>query len=257
MVDLAEASIDALLDFGSVKSIPIVSTLVALRKPRRTYVKGDVEKLNSLSALRGYLAGEILLKQYEIRPLERCEKCDRVVECDYIRTLHQYPFDVGDILLDCKAFYIVFRELEERCRIPFGDVEKMRQYGEEVDRGGHPFLDPVMVVDGSLAVELAMKALTLRETGTFDCVHKLDKLFYSLPREHLNALSVLIKERAHQNDETLKVNLEMISDCFTEWRYFFQKDSVGYTEFLIEFIHIVCDYAIEKLEDTSWVASEV
>ena len=105
-----------------------------------------------------------------------------------------------------------------------------------------------MVTNGVLAAELALKALTLKETGTFDCIHDLDKLFYALPEEHKTALSARIKEESHQNDATLKTNLKIIGDFFQKWRYFFQHESIGYSNFLLEFIHIVCDYALTIIE---------
>lgn len=151
------------------------------------------------------------------------------------------------VLLACKAFYIVFCELEERCRVPHGDQEAMRRFYEETDVERRPFLAPALVTNGVLSVELALKALTLRETGSFECIHYLDELFYSLPDIHLSALSSLIKEKAHQNDVTLRENLVMIRNCFVEWRYFFEADSIGYSGFLLEFIHIVCDYVISEL----------
>ena len=49
-----------------------------------------------------------------------------------------------------------------------------------------------MITNGVLAAELALKALVLRETGTFDCTHYLDKLFYALPDNHRDALSSVI-----------------------------------------------------------------
>jgi len=186
-------------------------------------------------------------RKYEIKPLERCTVCDRADDCEYLQSLMQAPYDASGVLMDCKAFYTVFCELEERCRVPFGDPAKMREYLEE-DAGKRPFLTPAVVTNGALAAELALKALTLVETGTFDCVHELDKLFYSLPETHLRALSSLIKDKAHQNDATLRTNLETISGFFVEWRYFFESDSIGCSGFLLEFIHIVCDYAITEIE---------
>lgn len=187
-------------------------------------------------------------KKYEIKQPKRCQSCDKAADCNFLKLLFQKPYDASGVLLDCKAFYIVFCELEERCRVPFGDPEKMKQYQEETDAGNRPFLTPAMVTNGVLAAELALKALILRETGTFDCIHFLDKLFYVLPDNHREALTSLIKDKAHQNDATLKTNLETISNFFQEWRYFFQRESIGYSNFLTEFIHIVCDYAIAEIE---------
>ena len=183
-------------------------------------------------------------KKYEIMQPKMCDSCENADECKFLKLLFQKPYDVRGILLDCKAFYIVFCELEERCRVPFGDPEKMKQYHEETDAGERPFLTPAMVTNGVLAAELALKALILRETGTIDCIHDLDELFCSLPPVHKAALSDILKKKTHQNDATLKANLETISSFFQKWRYFFQHDTIGYSNFLPEFIHIVCDYAL-------------
>ena len=183
-------------------------------------------------------------KKYQLKVPKKCDSCDKSSDCELLKLLYQKPFDTSGVLLDCKAFYIVFCELEERCRIPLGDPEKIKQYHEETDAGKCPYLDPAMVTNGVLAAELAIKALTLKETGTFDCIHDLDKLFYRLPPVHKAALSDILKKETHQNDATLKKNLETISNFFQEWRYFFESESVGYSNFLPEFIHIVCDYAL-------------
>lgn len=185
-------------------------------------------------------------KKYEIKQPKRCQSCDKAADCEFLKLLFQKPYDASGVLLDCKAFYIVFCELEERCRIP-DDPEEKKRYHEESDAGLRPYLDPAMVTNGALAAELALKALTLKETGTYDCIHDLDKLFYALPETHKTALSSLIKKKACQNDATLKKNLETISLFFQKWRYFFQHETVGYTNFLPEFIHIVCDYALAEL----------
>lgn len=187
-------------------------------------------------------------RKYEIAQSKKCQSCDKAADCEFLRLLFQKPYDASGVLLDCKAFYIVFCELEERCHVPFGDPERMKQYQEETDAGNRPFLAPAMVTNGVLAAEHALKALTLKETGTFDCIHDLDKLFYALPDNHRDALSSLIKEKAHQNDATLKTNLKTISNFFQEWRYFFQRESIGYSGFLLEFIHIVCDYTIAEID---------
>lgn len=185
-----------------------------------------------------------ITKKYENKQPKICQSCDKAANCEFLKLLHQKPFDASGVLLDCKAFYIVFCELEERCRVTFDDPEEETRYHEESDAGLHPYLTPAMVTNGVLAAELALKALTLRENGNFDCIHDLDKLFDGLPPVHKVALSDLVKKKTHQNDATLKANLETISNFFQEWRYFFQRESIGYSNFLTEFIHIVCDYAL-------------
>ncbi|MCH5353498.1 MAG: hypothetical protein J1E06_08550 [Acutalibacter sp.] len=195
-------------------------------------------------------------KKYEIKKPSRCHSCDKASDCEYLKQLFLKPSDAGGIILDCKAFYIVFCELEERDRIPFDDPEKMKQYHEEKEAGKRPYLTPAIVTNGVLAAELALKALTLKETGTFDCVHEIDKLFYALPDDHKTALSAVLKEKTHQNDETLKINLETIGNFFVQWRYSFQSEAIGYSNFLPEFIHIVCDYAIDDIGKTMTEVSE-
>ena len=187
-------------------------------------------------------------KKYEIKKPNKCNSCDKAVDCEYLKLLLQKPFDASGIILDCKAFYIVFCELEERCHVPFEDPEKMRLYLDELEAGSQPYLTPAVVTNGVLAVELALKALTLKETGAFDCIHEIDKLFYALPENHKTVLFNILKEKAHQNDDTLRINLEEIGNFFVEWRYFFQSEAIGYSNFLTEFIHIVCDYAIDDIE---------
>ena len=187
-------------------------------------------------------------KKYEIKMLDRCQCCDKASYCEYLKLLFQKPYDASGVILDCKAFYIVFCELEERDCIPFGNMEKMKQHHEETDTGKRPYLTPAMVTNSMLAAELALKALTLKETGTFDCIHEMDKLFYALPENHKKDLSSLLKKITHQSDETLKINLEIISNFFVQWRYSFQSEVIGYSYFLPKFIHIVCDYAIDDIE---------
>ena len=195
-------------------------------------------------------------KKYTIEQPKRCQYCKKSPNCVFLKFLSQKPYDASGILLDFKAFYTVFCELEEQCRIPIGDTEKMELKHAESEAGKRPFLTPAMITNGVLATEIALKALMLKETGTFDCIHDLDKLFYALPDNHRDALSSLIKAKAHQNDATLKTNLETISNYFQEWRYFFQFELMGYSNFLPEFIHIVCDYALSEFGNNAGEVSE-
>lgn len=191
--------------------------------------------------------GKKRIKQYRIKEPEKCLNCDKKDDCVFLEKLHQKPFDASGVILDCKSFYTVFCMLENQYRIPFGDAEKMKQYHKESDTGKRPFIIPALVTNGMLAVELALKALTLKETGTFDCIHRIDKLIIALPDVHRTELFEQIKRKAHQNEETLKVNLETISNYFEEWRYFFQAYIIEYSTFLTDFVHAVCDYAIEQV----------
>ena len=195
--------------------------------------------------------GENMPKSYTIKPPKKCNDCDKASSCEFLKNLYQKPFDATGVILNAKAFYLVFCKLEKRCSIPFGDREKMQQYHKEAETGKRPYLDPALVTNGILAAELALKALTLKETGTYDCTHRLDMLFYALPNIHKDTLTEKIKTQAHQNDDTLKFYLEAMSDFFISWRYSFEREDNGYSGFLNDFIHIVCDYAIADIESLS------
>lgn len=147
------------------------------------------------------------------------------------------------ILLDCKAFYIVFCKLEECCRVPHGDPVAMQKYADEYLAGKRPFLTPALVTNGILAAELALKFLMKIENQSFDRIHFIDQLFDALPEPHKSVLINELKEKAHQSDATLQINLTQIKNHFQDWRYFYEKDAIGYTGFMTDFIHIVCDYA--------------
>jgi hypothetical protein len=178
-----------------------------------------------------------MTKKFHYERLEKCRACQRVEEC------RPESVTAEGILLCCKSFYYVFCELDKKCRIPFDKVDKMQHYIDNPE--DKPFLDPVLLTNGTLAMELALKYLTFMETNTFECTHKLDELFYALPEVHRIPLSKLLKEKAHQNDESLRINLEQSANLFQEWRYFFQRDALGYSHFLLDFIHIACEYAFE------------
>lgn len=70
-----------------------------------------------------------------------------------------------------------------------------------------PSLRSPLVVNGALAAELALKFLIFKEMGSYECIHNLHSLFEQLPDCHKNALTEIIYKQAHQNEETLKINL--------------------------------------------------
>lgn len=153
-------------------------------------------------------------KKFQVSYPKRCNGCHRKQSCDLKGAT------LSGIFLDCKSFYHVFCDLEENCRIPYGDDEAMQKYDEESEAGVKPFLTPPLVVNGMLSAELALKYLTFKEVGTFDCVHEIDTLFYALPPNHLVPLSELLKKNACQNDDTLRFCVSQIPELFTKWRYF-------------------------------------
>ena len=72
----------------------------------------------------------------------------------------------------------------------------------------------------------------------------LKKLYEQLPEPHKTRLTNRIFAEAHQNSQTLDMNLSNISNLFEDYRYFFSKASVGFSGFFNDFIHIICNYAL-------------
>lgn len=176
--------------------------------------------------------------------LKKCEQCAKRDECKN----DPFAFTSKEILIDCEGFYYVFKKLETFIAYPrySGDAEQYeldwQKYEEK--HQGTPHLTPPTVVNGTLAVELALKFLIFKENGEYECGHNLQVLFNQLPEPHKTVLSERIYKEAHQNADTLAVNLLQIANLFEDYRYFYEHQSVGFTNFLNDFIHIVCDYAI-------------
>ena len=62
-------------------------------------------------------------------------------------------------------------------------------------------------------------------------------------------LNSKIFTHAHQDEFVLNKNLEAIANSFEDWRYFFEKDGVGSSNFFNDFVHIVCEYALSLKEE--------
>lgn len=88
------------------------------------------------------------------------------------------------------------------------------------------------------------KFLIFKEKGEYECGHHLLSLFNQLTEPHRTVLTERICKEAHQNETTLTENLNNISNLFEDFRYFYEHEILGYSNFLNDFIHIVCDYAI-------------
>ena len=173
------------------------------------------------------------MKRYHYKLPQKCVDCSKAAECDFVKHFNDKPYDISGVILGCNAFFSVFTELEARHRSSIEDL------GIENDEENTPFLVPAMITNGALAAELALKALILRENGFYDCVHRLDDLYNTLPDTDKERLSMLLKERLCQDDTTLMINLERIGNCFEQWWYFHEYDNMGYSNSLTGFIHIV------------------
>ena len=159
-------------------------------------------------------------------------------------------FTAKEILIDCEGFYYVFKKLEIFEAYPRldGDVEKHKQDMAEYEERhkGVPLLTPPLVANGTLAAELALKYLVFKEKGEYECSHQLQFLFNQLTEPHKNALIERICKEAHQNETTLTENLNNISNLFEDFRYAFGKEQLGFSNFFNDFVHIVCDYALQQ-----------
>lgn len=175
---------------------------------------------------------------------EKCLDCRKLEQCKR----NNQSLTIKGIVFDCEGFYYVFKKLEQFEQRPRfdGDSEKYEDAVTacEEKHMDVPFLSPPLVVNGALAAELALKFLIFKESGSFNCIHNLQTLFEQLPTNHRAALSETIYRQAHQTEETLKINLSNIANLFEDYRYFFGKESIGYTNFFNDFVHITCDYAI-------------
>ena len=171
---------------------------------------------------------------------ERCLNCNQLEQCKH----NDQSLTAKEIVLDCEGFYYVFKKLEQFEQRPkFND--NLKEYRDaitvyEEKHMGVPFLSPTLVVNGALAAELALKFLIFKENGEFDCIHNLQKLFEQLPACHKATLTEIIYQQAHQNEETLRINLPNIANLFEDYRYIFGKEHIGFSNFLtILFISFV------------------
>lgn len=148
------------------------------------------------------------------------------------------------ILMDCEGFYYTYCHLEEENKVPFDDDKKIDEYINKRINGNVPSLIAVEAVTGAFAVELALKYLTFIEKEAYLKSHNLEVLYMDLPDKHKNTLESKFYAQALQNATTLSVNLKAIANIFEDWRYFYNKRSIGVPGFFKDFVHIICDYAL-------------
>lgn len=189
-------------------------------------------------------------------PKPKCATCEHLEQC----TNSNNSMTIKLMVLECESFYHLYKQLEEFEKMPAlcESLEKSQEIIDDYVKRHEdiPSLRSPLVVNGALAAELALKFLIYKEMGSYECIHNLHSLFEQLPDCHKNALTEMIYKQAHQNEETLKINLTNISNLFEDFRYSFGKEQLGYSGFFYEFVHIVCEYAIlqkpideEEIED--------
>lgn len=177
-----------------------------------------------------------------------CSECPERVAC-----AQRNWADAPGALVASRSFYYVFKRLSKIDQWPqFNEDEgAYRKAVEAFEIGGEStplFILPI-VVNGSISAELALKSLLLFRTGAYPKGHNLEKLFNALADADRVPLSKAIKTKAHQNDDTLQLNLEQIANSFVDWRYYFERQSIEITGFFNQFIEIVCEYADSVIGD--------
>lgn len=140
-------------------------------------------------------------------PKPKCAVCEHLEQCRN----SDNSLTIKRMALEWESFYYFFKQLEECEKLPTLSENKDKNI-EAIDdyikrREGIPTLTSPLVVNGALAVELALKFLIFKEMGSYECIHNLKCLFEQMPGCHKNALTEIICEQAHQDDETLKFNL--------------------------------------------------
>lgn len=140
-------------------------------------------------------------------PTPKCTVCEQFEQCRNRNNL----LTSRQMVVVCEGFYYIFNQLEEFEKIPvLGEsIEKNQEVIDDYKKRheGIPSLMSPLVVNGALAVELALKFLIFKEQGVYECIHNLQRLFGQLPDCYKDVLTEMIYKEAHQNEETLKVNL--------------------------------------------------
>lgn len=166
-------------------------------------------------------------------PKPKCAVCEHLEQCRN----SDNSLTIKRMALEWESFYYFFKQLEECEKLPTLSENKDKNI-EAIDdyikrREGIPTLTSPLVVNGALAVELALKFLIFKEMGSYECIHNLKCLFEQMPGCHKNALTEIICEQAHQNDETLKFNLTNISRLFEDFDTLLEKNILDIQIFLM------------------------
>ena len=165
----------------------------------------------------------------ECKKKEICQEQNKVIMQNYI--LHH-----------CESFYNVYMLLT--------NIEKNYRENLFESINNNKYFNTLFpkVVNGDLAVEYALKYLIFKENKKFRCIHNLEQLFDDLSEEHKSNLIKIIKKNAHQNEETLRQNLKRISNVFIDFRYPFDLEAVGISNFFDDFVKSVCEYVLQFKE---------
>ncbi len=79
------------------------------------------------------------------------------------------------------------------------------------------------IVNGAFAAELALKSILTENEITYKKEHNLLKLFFLLPKEFRDEIiSRFILLYPMYNQNNLSVDIVLLSDAFTDWRYSYE-----------------------------------
>lgn len=110
----------------------------------------------------------------------------------------------------------------------------------------HPEFFVPAVVNYAIAIEITLKSIIKKYTGSYDYIHDIDKLYDALPN-HSKTIVMLTMERVLKlNNEKLNENIKKIANCYNDWRYFVLNNkslSINYN-FLKVFAQTVCEVLV-------------
>ena len=169
-----------------------------------------------------------------------CAACNGNDDCE-LQTCYQ-------ILEASKGFFYTYELLLKDSKYPFFE-RSQEKAAERIAEGaaklGQPTLFYSIVVNGSMATELALKYLTYRDTHEFVQTHRLDLLFKDLPPKDREEILLRIRKQTGTSDEVFERSLDTFASAFNEARYFFSLGNKGVSFFFDDFTRVVHEYAIE------------
>lgn len=172
-----------------------------------------------------------------------CKTCGIKDNCE-LQIHHQ-------LLEACKGFYYTYKLLLEETRHPIfthSQEELEEKINRNSDKWDQPQLFYVILTNGALAAELAIKFLTFQQKHNFIEDHKLDVLFNDLPPKDQNEILSRIKQQTGIDRKLFREMLKNFSDAFVKARYFFAQEENGISNLFDDFVRIVCEYAVEVYE---------
>lgn len=152
---------------------------------------------------------------------------------------------INSIAIACNSFLESYIVLSNNKRTP------SKTYEEYCNNFIYqPNLTLPQIVCGSLAIEFALKLLSLINNSEFEYTHNSHVLFKRLNiTDKRNLLCEYNKtQKTKKSLKEFTFHLNYISNYFNEWRYFFdsKKDYIGTVQDYDQLVKIFCNYALSK-----------